>query len=165
MTVSLDPEDLIAAARSILGGAPAVRDPGALIAAAAQPATSWDCVPLYPTLDDQAAGLLLSIVVNHPLADGNKRLGWVAARLFYALNQRRLALGIEDAVTLVLAVADGPLRDVPTWPVVSPRGLTSARRNAGPPPVWVTGPRDVLRRIRPGGRPGSRPARRGTPRW
>ncbi|MFB9956232.1 type II toxin-antitoxin system death-on-curing family toxin [Cellulomonas denverensis] len=111
-TVHLGPEDLLAAARAFLGTEPVLRDPGGLVAAAAQPATSWEGVPLYPSLDEKAAVLLVGVVSHHPLLDGNKRLGWVSTRLFYALNGRRLSMPVDDAVELVLAVADGSIREV-----------------------------------------------------
>lgn len=113
MTTFLGPEDLLAAAHAVLGGPPTVRDAGALVAAAAQPRTTWDGVLLYPGVDDQAAALLVSVVGNHPFLDGNERAGWVGARLFYALNGHELRMGTDEAVALVLAVADGTVRDVP----------------------------------------------------
>jgi len=111
--VFLGVEDLVAVGRAVLGGPPALRDPGALVAAAGQPSATWDGVALYPSLDDQAAALLVSVVSNHPFVDGNERVGWVGARLFYALNQHELRMPEDDAVALVLAVADGSVRDVP----------------------------------------------------
>jgi hypothetical protein len=44
--------------------------------------------------------------------DGNKRLGWVAVRLFHRLNDRDPRAPIDDAFDLVAAIADGSLRDV-----------------------------------------------------
>lgn len=113
MTTFLGAEDLVAVARAVPGGPPALRDAGALVAAAGQPASTWDGVALYPTIDDQAAALLVSVVSNHPFLDGNERVGWVGARLFYALNRHELRMPEDDAVALVLAVADGSVRDVP----------------------------------------------------
>ncbi|RMI06923.1 type II toxin-antitoxin system death-on-curing family toxin [Cellulomonas triticagri] len=113
MTTFLGAEDLVAIGRAVLGGPPRIRDAGALVAAAAQPAATWDGVRLYPTMDDQAAALLVSVVSNHPFVDGNKRVGWVGARLFYGLNGSALHMPEDDAVALVLAVADGSVRDVP----------------------------------------------------
>ena len=40
----------------------------------------------YPGLDHKAAALLDSVVGNHPLVDGNKRLGWLGVVVFYGLN-------------------------------------------------------------------------------
>ena len=114
MPTFLGPEDLVAAARAVLRGQPPLlRDAGALVAAAGQPAATWDGVALYPTVDDQAAALLVSVVSNRPFVDGNTRVGWVGARLFYALNGHELRVPEDAAVALVLAVADGSVRDVP----------------------------------------------------
>lgn len=113
MPVFLGPDDLIAAGCAVLGSQPVVRDAGALVAAAGQPRATWEGVPLYPTIDDQAAALLVSVVGNDPFLDGNKRVGWVGARLFYSLNGYALRMPTDPAVDLVLAVASGTVRDVP----------------------------------------------------
>ena len=60
----------------------------------------------------KAAALLHSLVKNHALVDGNKRLGWVAVRLFYRMNETDLRVDADEAFDLVAAVADGRLRDV-----------------------------------------------------
>lgn len=113
MTEHLDLEDLLEAARTALGADPAVRDIGLLEAAIARTRASVYGDDAYPTLDMKAAALLQSIVSGHPLIDGNKRLGWVAARLFYRMNDTDIEAPIEDAFRLVVDVANGSLRDVP----------------------------------------------------
>ena len=40
----------------------------------------------YPDLWTKAAALLQSIVKNHALVDGNKRLAWMATAVFLELN-------------------------------------------------------------------------------
>jgi death-on-curing protein len=47
------------------------------------------------------------------LADGNKRLGWVAMRLFYRLNGTDIRPTADEAFDLVVAIADGSIGDVP----------------------------------------------------
>lgn len=44
--------------------------------------------------------------------DGNKRLAWAATRVFCLLNATDLAYAVDDAESLVVAVAAGKL-DVP----------------------------------------------------
>ena len=56
--------------------------------------------------------LLHSIVTSHAVVDGNKRLGWVAVRLFYRMNGTDLHVEADEAFDLVVRVADGRLRDV-----------------------------------------------------
>jgi death-on-curing protein len=110
----LDLEDLLAAADAAVGGRAIVRDLGLLQAAAARPQATAFGEDAYPELDQKAAALLHSLVSGHPLADGNKRLGWVATRLFYLLNGCDLAVPADDAFALVVAIAAGGMDDVDT---------------------------------------------------
>jgi len=112
VTEHLDLDDLLAAATAALGRPPEVRDIGIMEAAVARTRASVFGADAYPDLDAKAAALLHSIVTGHALIDGNKRLGWVAVRLFYRLNDRDLRAPIDDAFDLVAAIADGSLRDV-----------------------------------------------------
>ena len=54
-----------------------------------------------------AGAILVSVVRNHALVDGNTRLGWLAAVVFLDINGRRLEAPDDDAYALVMAVADG----------------------------------------------------------
>ena len=112
MTEYLDLEDLIAAAESAVGGSAQIREIGLLESAAARPRATVFGEDAYPDLDRKAAALLHSIVTSHPLVDGNKRLGWVALRLFYRMNETDLRVDADEAFDLVAAVADARLRDV-----------------------------------------------------
>jgi death-on-curing protein len=112
VTDYLELDDLLAAAEAALGSPAEIRDIGLLEAAAARPQASVYGSDAYPDLDSKAAALLHSIVTGHALDDGNKRLGWVAVRLFYLLNDADLQPPTDDAYELVVAVADGTLRDV-----------------------------------------------------
>ena len=112
MTEYLDLEDLLAAAEAAVGGPPEVRDIGLLESAAVRPRTTVFGADAYPDLDGKAAALLHSIVSSHPLVDGNKRLGWVAVRLFYLLNDAGIRARDDDAYELVVSIADGRLQDI-----------------------------------------------------
>ena len=124
MTEHLDLDDLLAAAEAALGRSPDIRDIGILEAAIARTQASVFGEDAYPDLHAKGAALLHSIVTGHALVDGNKRLGWVALRLFYRLNDADIRVSADDAFDLVKSVADGSLRDVPviadrlrTWAV------------------------------------------------
>lgn len=84
-----------------------VKDPGLLDSAAARPASSYGGVEAYPDLDGKAAALLESLVCNHALVDGNKRLGWLAMVVFYAINGVDLDVKDGPAYDLVITVASG----------------------------------------------------------
>jgi death on curing protein len=109
----LDLEDLLAVARAFLGHTPEMRDWGLLHSALARPqATVFGAEP-YPTLPEKAAALLHSSARNHALVDGNKRLAWVAARLFAAMNNSTLhAPSVDEGEKFMLGVAAGTI-DLP----------------------------------------------------
>ena len=99
-------EDLLALMADLNVGP--VRDLGLLDSAAHRPTTSVFGHEAYPAVDAKAAVLLESIVGNHALIDGNKRLGWLAVVVFYGLNGIELeAPDDDDAYDLVIAVATG----------------------------------------------------------
>ena len=62
---------------------------------------------VYPDLDTKAAALLESVVRNHALVDGNKRLGWLTLVVFYGLNDVTLEAPDGAAYDLVIALASG----------------------------------------------------------
>ena len=67
------------------GGAPGVRDPGALEAALFRPQTGY-----YKDIVAAAAALMESLAINHPFVDGNKRIAFAAADVFLRINGWRL---------------------------------------------------------------------------
>ena len=102
----LDTDDLIELARRLLGDPPPVRDIGLLTAAAARPQASAFGSDAYPDIWAKAAALLQSVVKNHALIDGNKRLGWLATAVFLELNGGSVASAHNDDVyELVMRVA------------------------------------------------------------
>ncbi len=110
--IFLDLEDLLHVAERATGGPVEVRDIGLLESAAARPRASAFGADAYPTLHDKAAALLHSIVRNHAVVDGNKRLGLAAVLAFYGLNGRRLTMTNDEAYDVVMAVAAGNVEDV-----------------------------------------------------
>jgi death-on-curing protein len=104
----LDLEDLLDLAERLLGPDPPIRDVGLLGSAAARPQTTAFGGDAYPDLWTKAAALLLSIVKNHALVDGNKRLGWLATAVFLHLNGIDVTIaGNDDVYDLVMGVAAG----------------------------------------------------------
>lgn len=107
----LSVEDLLEIASGVIGEV-TVRDVGLLAAAAARPLVTVFGEDAYPTFEDKAAALLHSLVPNHALADGNKRLAWSATRIFCLLNGRDLTYTVDQAEDLMVDAASGEL-DVP----------------------------------------------------
>ena len=67
------------------GGHPGVREPGALESALIRPQMGY-----YESLPEQAAALMESLAMNHPFADGNKRVAFAATDTFLRLNGHRI---------------------------------------------------------------------------
>jgi death-on-curing protein len=104
----LDLEDLLVLAAGLLGDPPPVRDHGLLESAASRPRTSVFGDDAYPDIWTKAAALLQSIVKNHPLVDGNKRLGWLATAVFLDLNGADpTTISNDDVYELVVWMAAG----------------------------------------------------------
>lgn len=102
----LDLDDVLGLARRLLGDPPPIRDVGLLGSAVARPQTTVGGDDAYPTIWLKAAALLQSIVDNHALIDGNKRLGWLAAAVFLEINDFSVATAAnQDVYDLVMAVA------------------------------------------------------------
>ncbi len=108
----LDLDDLVAAAEVAVGRRPEVRDWGLLESALARPKASVFGEDAYPGLNGKAAALLHSLVTNHALVDGNKRLGLVAVLLFYGMNGYDLTATEDERVDLILAIAEGRFSEV-----------------------------------------------------
>ena len=105
MTTYLTLEDLLGLVDDL--GVGPIRDLGLLDSAAYRPSASIYGQDAYPTLDEKSAVLLESIVGNHPLVDGNKRLGWLALVVFFGINDVALHAPDDEAYDLVIAVASG----------------------------------------------------------
>jgi death-on-curing protein len=102
----LDLDDVLALAAQLLGTPVPIRDAGLLGSAVARPQTTVGGRDAYPDIWTKAAALLQSIVSNHALIDGNKRLGWLATAVFLELNGVDITTATNDDVyDLVIDVA------------------------------------------------------------
>lgn len=100
-------EDVLALVDDL--GVGPLRDIGLLDSAVHRPRVTVFGRDAYPDLDTKAAVLLESVVGNHALVDGNKRLGWLAVVVFYGLNDVILDAPDDDAYDLVIAMASGAI--------------------------------------------------------
>ncbi|APU17450.1 MULTISPECIES: type II toxin-antitoxin system death-on-curing family toxin [Actinoalloteichus] len=108
-TEYLDASDLFVLATAVTGGDVVVRDLGLLDAAAHRPRAVVLGIEAYETLWLKAAALLDSLVRSRPLAEGNWRLGWVAAVTLCDINGWWIDAEDEVAIDLVRQVSAGTL--------------------------------------------------------
>lgn len=83
------------------------------------PAAIFGDEEFYSDFCDKAAVLLVRLVKNHPLIDGNKRAAWVTMRLFIDMNSWRWSNypSLDEAERFVVTVASGERdeRQVVDW--------------------------------------------------
>ncbi|MFY0654670.1 MAG: type II toxin-antitoxin system death-on-curing family toxin [Cyclobacteriaceae bacterium] len=91
------------------GGSDGVRDEELLDSALNRPFQTFDGKELYPTPIDKATAILESIVKNHPFTDGNKRTGYVLARLLLLNEQLDIDAGQEQKYQFVISISTGEL--------------------------------------------------------
>ena len=104
----LDLDDIVDLTIALLGDPAPIRDIGLLGSAVARPQTTAFGEDAYPDTFTKAAALLHSIVKNHALVDGNKRLGWLATAVFLEINGIEISRASNDDVyDLVIDVAAG----------------------------------------------------------
>lgn len=104
----LDLDDVVGLAVALLGDPAPIREIGLLGSAVARPQTTAFGEDAYPGIWTKAAALLHSIVNNHALVDGNKRLGWLSTAVFLEINGIEISRASNDDVyDLVIEVAAG----------------------------------------------------------
>ena len=99
------------------GASHGIRDLSALESALTRPFQTFDDKELYPTPIDKAASLIESILNNHPFIDGNKRTGYVLARLLLLHSGMDIKANSQDKYEFVMNIASGKIRfeEIASW--------------------------------------------------
>ena len=99
------------------GGSKCIRDEGMLESALMNPYQSFGGIELYPSIQAKAAQLCFGIVKDHPMIDGNKRLGTHVMLVFLALNGYELSYSQKELSDTILLLAAGKLQseDILQW--------------------------------------------------
>ena len=99
------------------GGTLGLRDEGLLESAVYRPQATFGGHDLYPDLWTKTAALGHSLIMNHPLIDGNKRVAFEAMRLMLRLNGHDIRASEDVKFTFVMAVTTGALteQDIADW--------------------------------------------------
>ncbi len=81
------------------GGAPGIRDAGALESALHRPQTGY-----YDDIIHESAALLESLVQIHPFVDGNKRLAFAIVDVFLRINGYRITATSEQIYAFAMSL-------------------------------------------------------------
>lgn len=99
------------------GGSIGIRDEGMLDSALSNPFQSFAGEELYPSVQAKAARLCYGLVKNHPMVDGNKRIGAHVMLVFLMLNGYELSYTQQELSQTILELASGSLNadDIQQW--------------------------------------------------
>ncbi len=110
--ITLTKEQILAMHAQLIaqtGGAYGVRDMALLDAAIQAPFQSFGTRDFYPTVQAKAARLGYGLIQNHPMIDGNKRIGAHAMLVLLALNGIPLDYTQQELYSVILGVASGEI--------------------------------------------------------
>ena len=91
------------------GGSEGIRDIRLLESAIESPFQTYGGEDLYFTIQAKAARLGFGLVKNHPMLDGNKRLGTHAMLVFLAINGIEMKYTQKELYETILKVAEGSI--------------------------------------------------------
>lgn len=99
------------------GGSIGIRDEGMLDSALSNPFQSFAGEELYPSVQAKSARLCYGLVKNHPMVDGNKRIGAHVMLVFLMLNGYELSYTQQELSQTILVLASGSLNadDIQQW--------------------------------------------------
>lgn len=89
------------------GGSDGIRELSGVLSAIAQPRMTFGQEDLYSTIEEKAAAICFSLVMNHPFIDGNKRIGHAVMEAFLMLNGFEIDANIDEAEKVFLELAAG----------------------------------------------------------
>ena len=81
------------------GGTSGILDKGLLESALARPRSGY-----YSSLSEQAAALMQSLAMNHPFADGKKRVAFALTAVFLRINGSKLIVAPQSGVRFIEGV-------------------------------------------------------------
>lgn len=88
------------------GGTKGIRDLRLLESGVARPQATFGGKDLYPEIFSKAAVLGHSIICSHPFIDGNKRVGYMAMRLFLNVNGYDMKASLDEKYKFVMEIAE-----------------------------------------------------------
>ena len=91
------------------GGTDGLRDRGLLESALEAAFATFASIELYPSIEEKAARLGMSLISNHAFADGNKRIGMLIMLVFLKVNGAEMNLTDEDIIHAGLGAAAGEM--------------------------------------------------------
>ncbi len=92
------------------GGSTGIRDINGLESALARPFQTFDGEELYITIEEKAAAIGESIIMNHPFVDGNKRTGYLLMEAVLRYGNKKIPAANEDLYQFVISISTGEIK-------------------------------------------------------
>jgi death-on-curing protein len=108
------------------GGLPGVRDENALESALARPRQKWHYDP-DADLSSLASAYAFGLRKAHAFNDGNKRIAFLTAVIFLGLNGKDLEASEAEVVQVMVALAEGSMKEPQLVEWLRPRLARLAR--------------------------------------
>ena len=108
--ISLSKEQILLLHEALInatGGSHGIRDEGMLDSALSAPFAAFGDEEFFSSVEEKAARLAIGLVNNHPMIDGNKRIGAHAMLLTLRLNDVMLRYSQKELSDLFLSIASG----------------------------------------------------------
>lgn len=99
------------------GGSQGIRDINGLESALARPFQTFVGEDLYPTIEEKAAAIGESIIMNHPFIDGNKRTGYLLMEAVLRYGNKKIPVTDEILYQFVISISTGEIKfdEIVNW--------------------------------------------------
>ena len=87
-----------------------VRDEGSLKSTLSRPFQTFGGNDLYSSIDEKAAAIGESIIINHPFLDGNKRTGYILMEAVLRYGNKKITLEDEEVYQFVIDISTGKVK-------------------------------------------------------
>ncbi len=92
------------------GGSHGIRDINGLESALARPFQTFGGEELYSTIEEKAAAIGESIIMNHPFIDGNKRTGYLLMEAVLRYGNKKIPVTDDILYQFVISISTGEIR-------------------------------------------------------
>lgn len=89
------------------GGSSGVREMSGLESALARPFQTFGGEDLYPSIEEKAAAVGESIIMNHPFVDGNKRTGYLLMEAILRFGNKKISISDNELYQFVISISTG----------------------------------------------------------
>ena len=92
------------------GGSQGIRDMNGLESALARPFQTFGGEELYSSIEEKAAAIGESMIMNHPFVDGNKRTGYLLMEAVLRYGKKKIPVSNNDLYQFIISISTGSIK-------------------------------------------------------